>query len=733
MQEAASEGARPRAATLSTSVPLARSGVVWHSVPRMIPRWSVLLFACFTTVGTFACGTDGTSSAAPPPDQVPASPTCPDGFTHDATLDACVEVLPPAECAPGTMPELGKTECQPVGWSTPCPEGFVRDATGFACVDRFAPRAACAGATREDLRTGACVPVGDCDGAFPPPDATLFVDDSGPTDATHFTTLKAATLVAKDGAVIAVEEGTYKEDIQLGAANMAVVGRCPAKVRFESPGGPRAGVFVKGVRGTRLRGVTVSGFRGGVLVEGGELLMEDSVVDGNNTLGVYLRFGSQMTMRRSKLSNTVAGDEVGSGIVVYDGSVLALEDAAVVDSYFRHATIDGKGSTLKAARTVFARMTKLVGASEEVGVAAEDGALVELSQSAVLDSIHQGVRVTGAGSNAVLRESVIRRTSGRVKESGGVGLFVSTKGTAQVLSSAVTDSQVLGVYAGKDSGVVAVENSSIIGVPKGTPVEFGRGAGAGDGGRLEMKNTAVIDCPQSGIGLQFASSGRLERVYVKGSRPIPESIGEYGGFGLLVEQGSTAEVLQSSFDGNALAGMTSAHESEVTADGVLIRGTRELETFNAGSAVQIAKSGRMTMTRSALVGNTGTTALVHSGGLLTMGSSTIHGAVLGVGDTFGHGVTVFADARIELDGVAIFDNPGVGLVSDGGQAAVRGGVFARNAVALHVQNGAAITQSDVPATDLGAGELRVSTTTRFVANATRVGTGEIALPAAPID
>lgn len=709
---------------------VAPGGPLCHPIVRMISRRWLSALGLAIALGAAACGGDGTSGDAAPPPPPPSADSCPEGFALDAALGACTEILPAAECAPGTMPEIGKRECQPVGWTGACPEGFVRDATGFACLDKLAPRVACTGATREDVKTGTCVPVGDCNAPFPPPAATIFVDDDGPTDATHFNSLGAAMALAPEGAVIAVEAGTYKEDVRLTIDKATVIGRCAEKVRFESPGGPRAGLYVKGSTGGTVRNVTVTGFRGGVLMEGGDVTIEDSLIDANNTLGVYLRFGAKVTMRRSRLSNTVLGDDLGSGIVVYDGSALTLEDMAVVDNYFRHATVDGKGSTLNATSTVFARNTKLSGSDEEVAISVEDGAAAKLVKSAVVDSLHAGVTVTGEGSTVELHESVIRRVSGKLKTSGGVGLTAFKGGVAKLVSSAITDIPVVGAY-GDGGGLVVVLGSTILGSPPGAAVEFGRCASASKGGRLQFKDAAVIGCPQSGVGLQEEAFGTFDRLYVRDARPIKESIGDYGGFGLLVEKGSKATVTRSSFVGNTLAGITSNNGSEVEAEAVLVQGTRPIPGLTPGSALQIAVNGKLTMTRSALVANTTETAIVTMGGALSLARSTVHGTTRDHDGQFGHGIAVFPDATVTLDDVAVYDSPAVGLVSDGGRAFVRGGVFARNAVALHAQNGASVTQSDA-AESLGGSELRVSTTTRFVENGARVGNGIIAVPQAPI-
>lgn len=703
----------------------------------MIPRRSLHVFAVALSMFAAACGTDdGASSGTTPPVTTPGGDGCQDGFARDATLGACVEIVPAAECGPGTMPRIGNAACEPVGWSGACPEGFARDASGFACVDKLEPTKKCTGATREDVRTGACVPVGDCNAAFPPAGATLFVDDDGAEDATHFKTLKAAMAVATSGSIVAVEAGTYKEVIELTSpGGITVVGRCPEKVRFESPGGIRAGIF--GNDSGTIRGVTVTGFRGGILLEGGAMTVEDVVIDGNDTLGAFLRFGAKVTIRRSKISNTVAGTELASALVVYDASVLTLEDVALTDNYFRHATVDGAGSTLNATRTVFARNTKLIGSDEEVAISVEDGALAKLVDSAVIDSLHEGLTVTGEGSVIELERSVVRRTTGRLKASGGLAVSAFDKGRARFVDSAITDMPVLGAYAGKGGGIVALERTTIVGLPVGaTNVEFGRGASASEGGRLELKDVAVIGCPQSGIGLQTKSSGMFDHVFVKDARPIKENLAsgpsDYGGFGLLVEQESKATITNSSFVGNTLAAITSNFDSEVTAEGVFVKSTRAIPGLTPGSALQVAKNGKLTLTRSALAGNTTETALVTSGGTISLVKSTVHGTSKDAVGAFGHGLAVFEGASMFLDDVAVYDNPAVGLVSDGGQAFVNGGLFARNGIAIHAQNGASITQADA-AEDLGGGELRVSGSTRFVDNGTRVGNGVIALPQNPIE
>ncbi len=100
--------------------------------------------------------------------------TCPPGLEHDPSGAGCREILPEGECPAGTMPVLGERTCAPVGPQT-CAAGFVKAASGWGC-DAVLPAKACTGATRDELGNATCVPVGDCGAAFPPANATVFVD-----------------------------------------------------------------------------------------------------------------------------------------------------------------------------------------------------------------------------------------------------------------------------------------------------------------------------------------------------------------------------------------------------------------------------------------------------------------------------------------------------------------------------------------------------------------------------
>lgn len=696
--------------------------------PRNLPRLAHLAVFLALSCASFSCASSSETSSSGPETAPPGAVNpCGDGFAPD-DRGLCIEVAA-ATCDPGTMPELGKAECQPIGWTSPCPAGMAADPSGWGCVDSV-PRTACDASSREDVVKGACVPVGDCNAPFPPPEATLIVNAAGPTDATHFTTISAAIAAATSKSVIAVDTGTYADIIEFSSRAPTIVGRCASKVIVTSPGGPRAGVFVKNATGGRIRGITVTGFPGGVLLEGGDLVLEDVVVDKNVTIGLFAKYDATVTIRGSKISRTIAGGgEVGGGLVAYAASVITIEDSAIVDNYFRNVSVQDRNTRLEVSRSVLARNTKLSASAPSAALSVDAGATARIAHSVITDSAGLGIHADGVGSVVEVDQSIIRRATGILKDSQGIAVLAIEGARVALTSSAITDQGVLGAYAGIGA-TVAMKSSVVRGPPASQKTEFGRGAQAADNGTLDLEDTAFIGLPQSGIGVQQGGHARLEHVYVRDSRPIAESIGDFGGFGLMVQDSSNATVKRSTFEHNALSGMTSASSSTIDGEAILIRATQEVETAGQGSGMQIAKEASINLTRSAIVGNTGTSIVVASTGRIQLSRSVVRGTLHGSDGGFGHAFSVFDGASADLESCTVLGSAGVGLVVAGGQAVVRGGVFAQNTVALHVQDGAEITESD-SVDALTGNEVRVSTSTRFLENGSKVGTGEIPLPTVP--
>ncbi|MEO8878680.1 MAG: hypothetical protein ABI461_24030, partial [Polyangiaceae bacterium] len=137
------------------------------------------------SVAAFSAGCSSSDSAGGAANGGVAVNPCAQGFAPIAGGVGCDAILPTSVCANGSSPVIGSTTCAPVGVIS-CPAGFIASATGWGC-DVVIPDAVCTGATRDGIGSATCLPIGDCNAAFPPANATLFVNGAftaGQIDAT---------------------------------------------------------------------------------------------------------------------------------------------------------------------------------------------------------------------------------------------------------------------------------------------------------------------------------------------------------------------------------------------------------------------------------------------------------------------------------------------------------------------------------------------------------------------
>lgn len=657
-------------------------------------------------------------------------PICAEGFEPHPSGLGCVEIAPVTDCPAGSTPRLGQRECQPVGWSV-CAEGFELDPEGWGCVE-VGPAMSCTGGTLERLGQRRCQPVGDCDAPFPPAGATHFVDDDYATvDATHFRSIFDAVLSAPTGAVIAVESGLYVENVDV-VRDVTVVGRCAAQVTVKGPGDNRAGFLVADGATLQLRGVTLTGHLSGVYVHlGAKATVEDSLLVANRWMGAYaLGQGSRATLVRTRVAGTMpdAQNRYGWGIGAQGGAVVELTDAAVVESH-------GHGV-----------------------VASTPGSLVRLLRTLVRDT-----RVQAGGTD-----------SGRL----GVGVSVASGGRAEVTSSALVSNRTANLAVQDSESLAIVTGSVLRGALADTIGEYGRNVQVTGAGRVLLQESTVVDAADANVVILGAgSAATLERAVVRGG-PVGE--------GVLVAPGAVVELKETAVVANQGAGVVVQQAAEAVVADSLVRDTRTQPDGSLGMGIQVGYGGQLQLLGSALVRNHSVgllvtrkggdgapaRAVVHRSlvrdtlpgkngyghgievnlaGKLELSSSAVarnHQVGLGVAlegeavvsdsvvrDTrplsdraVGHGVLVFEGARARLTGTHVRGNAAIGLAISNASAGVQGGEISDNSVGLHVQEGVRLREVTQVPDQLEPLEAVVSSDTHFQGNGTRLGSGMVPLP-----
>ncbi|MEO8798426.1 MAG: right-handed parallel beta-helix repeat-containing protein, partial [Polyangiaceae bacterium] len=415
---------------------------------RHAPFASVVLVASALTV-TPACSSSSSSG----------STVVAEAGTDAASARAC------------TSTEIAHADgtCGPADWAVACADGFAPDPSGFGCRDVL-PDAPCVGATRGALGQTTCAPVGDCGAAFPPTNATLFVAAAGPSDATHFTTIGAAIAAASAGAVIAVDSGTYGENVDI-TKPISIVGKCPAEVVIDGAKTTGArGVYVDGTTGVAVSGVTIT----------------------HQTLGVSIAPNSAVGLK-----HVVLEDNRDVGLALQQGSAKAtLEDVVI-------------------------RGTK-EGAEPGFGINAQSGSEITMSDTELVGNQSTAVRVSSS-SKATITKSVIRDTAPSKLEAYGRGLVVQTGGSADISTTAFIGNEevalVLNACTVKLSQVVVRDT---LPTPSG---DFGRAIDAFDGGNFTADSCSFTSNRDVSI-IAVNASATITRSAIQAT--MPDGNGAFG-------------------------------------------------------------------------------------------------------------------------------------------------------------------------------------------------------------
>ena len=644
------------------------------------------------------------SSAPPPPP--PPPPECPAG--QHAEGPRCAWDLPEAGCAPHTHARVGEAECHPIGagacvapfeadgaWgcrevapaacpdgeaaflgervcrpvlSAACARGFVRQ--GYACRAVYA--AACAGASKPTLGQEACGAVGDC--GAPAAEADLYVDarfTAAEVDATHFTTVSAAVMAAREGDRIDVAPGRYGESVRVPRA-VVLRGRCAGQTSID--GG--VAVEVAGAA-VSLSGLTLRGGGPGLIVRrGAQVRAEALIVERTKGLGVLVSgAGSALELVGSLVRDVRSADDGtdGRGMMVTDGGAALLRDVAV--SRTRDVGIIAVGEASRATLDgVIVQDTTVSG--EGLGghaLVAAAGGRIDGARVVAVGTADVGVLAFRAPSVVALDGLDVSRTG-----LGGVGVGVrADEGGAVVLRGvAIVEPTAVGLMVDDATSTASVSDVSVAAVRPDPATGYAAGIAGFAGARVHVARAALEGVS---VGISSADGAELhaEGVYVVGRAG---SIGAYA-------QAASLWLHRSTLREHPAGGVVSREGASVQVEDTLVYGASGGGLTDEPSSGLYVEGATLTVARSAVVGGAGF-------GLLSTGVS----ARLRVSTTLVRGQTSTArvvgqgilseGGRLEVESVHLADIDGLGILALGSTELARTTI--RGVTASRRQNGAAL-------------------------------------------
>jgi hypothetical protein len=300
---------------------------------------------------------------------------CAEGFAHDGGY-GCVPILPPAPCPAGLMAVPGETECRPI---MACGEGKWGE-----------------------------IPV---DTSTVYVDAAYLAGDGNGSALKPWPTISDAVSAAPPGALVAIAEGSYYEDVMLGSKTLRIWGICPDKVEVVALGQgtfcpPSALCIIGGATGSEIHGLSLRG--DGLVISGSEQLLIDRVkVHDTANRGIVIQDTLGVTSVRIVGSLIEQATELG----IYVAGASAEVEASVVRATQLSATSNG-GRGINVQLSCSSTSCNPNSRSNAV----VRGSLVEQNH-------YEGIYVMG--SDVVVEASVVRGTLPLANGTMGRGIGVS--------------------------------------------------------------------------------------------------------------------------------------------------------------------------------------------------------------------------------------------------------------------------------------------------------------------
>ncbi len=559
--------------------------------------------------------------------------------------------------------DVGIPSC-PTGWRRVA--GACDPALGVGCEDPRAaiPGDACAATSSRDCPAGdyAVLPAEAMgapmvyvrEGADP-----LLAD--GSLARPYATLATALTNVPVDGWMM-VSAGRYADSLSV-SRSVHILGACAARTTIRGAD-PIGTIVSRGVT-TRLdiRGVTVSGAGPGIhAVDGSIVRVRNVVVSQATTFGIGASERAALDLADVVVTGTRrSGMTFGRGLNIDSAATLDAVRTVVADCASVGVHVSGAGTTATLRDSLIARTALSPVGNGGHGVNAQVGARVRLERVVIEASHLSGLRANGA-SDATLTDVVIRGSLALPNGTGGYGIEVtggSTLAATRALLEGNTEAGAL-VTTGAHVQIVASTVRGTLGRGDG---RLGDGLALTSGSVVDATDVLIEDNRECGA-CAFEPNTRLTLTRSLVRRSLPRSDGT-GGLGCGAASGATLEIRQSVVEDQPDV-LVLVNAARATIEDSALRGTRPEGAASRGIGVLVAGRStvdvsRVVLERLATVGFD-VTAAAHDCGDTTLRDVIVRDVRPGP-NGFGIGMHVFGDCRVDAQRLALVSATGAALAT----------------------------------------------------------------------
>ncbi|MFI5494192.1 right-handed parallel beta-helix repeat-containing protein [Actinoplanes sp. NPDC051859] len=373
-----------------------------------------------------------------------------------------------------------------------------------------------------------------------------------------YRTIAAALRDAGPGAVILVEDGVYREPLDL-PDGVTVAARASRTVRVELPG-DGTGVTMRSGSAT-LRGLVLShadGQNPAVAVAGSRLHLQDCAIEAESLVAALAHEGGDLTVTSCRISNTV-----GAGLVFVGGSTGIVQKSELSDFASSAVVISGN-----ADPTIRSCTMARAGGN---GVCATDGGRGTIEDCQISGTTGPGIAVEQRSSTRLVRCTVL--------DGADIGIFISSSAAPSLTQCAVGAVQGTGLHVA-DGATPHLDECEVVGASQAMVVA--------EGGSPRLTGCSLRESGRVGVRVQAGAAATLDACVVADS----------AGPGVEVERGGTISMDRSRVHGCGTSGVLFVEGSRGNLTGCEIFG-------NTGDGVTVSTTEPVALRDCRVRGNTG--------------------------------------------------------------------------------------------------------------------------------
>ncbi len=259
----------------------------------------------------------------------------------------------------------------------------------------------------------------------------------------------------------------------------------------------------KSQQGVHGLGLEISG---GASVSLSQSLISGSSSSGIVTVGADTRLtASEVSIIDTQISEEGALGLDGFGLRAGEGSTVSLSRARLADNHVAGIVAYDPGTSVTIDETAITGTNMSNQGQFGRGIAAQQGAAIEVGRSLIANNHSAGIMVSDAGTTATISEVWIVDTETNGDGRGGVGLEVTNGAQSSLARSWVSRNQTMGVAALNADTSLAVSESWISDTRADAQGRYGYGFQASSGASADLSVTRVSG--SLNVGVCFLSSG----------------------------------------------------------------------------------------------------------------------------------------------------------------------------------------------------------------------------------